>query len=378
MPTVQLADLHQLPLLDHQPLLKPYRMHTSSCPLYLQDSALFLPSPVIFRCYHANRMRADRLLSLLLLLQVHRRMTAHQLAERLEVSERTIHRDMEALAVAGVPVYAERGPHGGWILPDDFRTKLPGLTEEEIRALFLSRPAHLLSDLGLIGASDAGFIKLLAALPAGHRLDAEYARERIHVDGSSWHGASEPVPFLPLLQESVWEERRITLTYERSDHTVVERLVDPLGLVAKRSTWYLVGAVEGDVRIFRVSRVRSVTVLDGRFVRPANFDLATYWETSSAAFLANLPRYPVTVRVAPHALARARDGGWLVTVEREGAPDAAGWVELDLCFDVMDEACRFVLGFGAAMEVLEPAELRQVMRESAQELVELYAEQVHV
>jgi predicted DNA-binding transcriptional regulator YafY len=280
---------------------------------------------------------------------------------------------MEALASAGIPVYAERGPRGGWILPDDFRTKLPGLTEEEIRAVFLSRPAQLLSDLGLVGASDAGFIKLVAALPAGRRLDAESARKRIHVDGAGWHGAPEPVPFLSLLQESVWEQHKITLTYERSDGTVVERLADPLGLVAKRSTWYLVAAVEETVRTFRVSRVRSVTVLEQRFVPPADFDLATYWENSSAAFLANLPRYPVTVRVAPCALTRARDGGWLVTVEREGSPDAAGWVELDLCFDAQEEAHRFVLGFGAAMEVLEPAEVRQVMRESAQDLAKLYA-----
>jgi predicted DNA-binding transcriptional regulator YafY len=305
-------------------------------------------------------------------------MTAHQLAERLEVSERTIHRDMEALAIAGVPVYAERGPRGGWVLPDDFRTKLPGLTEEETRALFLSRPAQLLADLGLVGASDAGSIKLLAALPAGHRLDAEYARERIHVDGAGWHGAPEPVPFLPLLQESVWDQRRIALTYERSDGAVVERLVNPLGLVAKRSTWYLVGAVEDTVRTFRVSRVHSVTMLDDHFMRPADFDLATYWETSSASFLATLPRYPVRVRVAPPALARAQNGGWLVTVEGEGPPDAAGWVQLDLCFDVMEEACRFVLGFGASMEVLEPAELRRVMHESAQELVQLYAQGVTV
>jgi predicted DNA-binding transcriptional regulator YafY len=321
-------------------------------------------------------MRADRLLSLLLLLQVHRRMTADQMAERLEVSERTIHRDMEALAIAGVPVYAERGPRGGWVLPEDFRTKLPGLTEEEIRALFLSRPADLLSDLGLVGASDAGFIKLLAALPAGRRLDAEYARERIHVDGAGWHGAPEPVPFLPLLQESVWDQRRIALTYERSDRTVVDRLVSPLGLVAKRSTWYLVGAVEETVRTFRVSRVQAVSVLDEQFARPADFDLATYWETSSAEFLAQLPRYSVRVRVAPAALARARDGAWLATVEREGARDAEGWIELDLCFDVLEEACRFILGFGPAVEVLTPAELREIVREGAQELVELYARRV--
>src|SRR5947209_13448846 len=180
-----------------------------------------MTSFIMFPCYHRSRMRADRLLSILLLLQVRRRLTARELAARLEVSERTIHRDMEGLSAAGIPVYAERGAGGGWILPDDFRTKLPGLTDEETRALFLSTPARLLTDLGLRGASEAGLIKLLAALPSAHRVDAEYARQRIHVDGAAWHGAAEAVPFLPLLQEAIWQDRNVHLTYQRGDGTFV-------------------------------------------------------------------------------------------------------------------------------------------------------------
>src|SRR4051812_2982239 len=136
-------------------------------------------------------MRADRLLSILLLLQTHRRMTAGTLADRLEVSARTIHRDMEALSMAGVPVYAERGAGGGWVLPDTFRTDVTGLTDSEIQALFVSMPTRVLADLGLERASDAALVKLLASLPGTARRDAEQVRQRIHVDGAGWHQSEE-------------------------------------------------------------------------------------------------------------------------------------------------------------------------------------------
>src|SRR5829696_4224730 len=154
-------------------------------------------------------MRAARLLSILLLLQVHRRMTARTLAERLEVSQRTIHRDMEALSAAGVPVHAERGAGGGWILEGSFRTNLTGLTEPEVQALFVATPPRLLEDLGLDGASDAALVKLLAALPSVSRRDAEYARQRIHVDSGGWRRGDDLIPCLPTLQEAIWQERQV-------------------------------------------------------------------------------------------------------------------------------------------------------------------------
>src|SRR5215469_12044094 len=178
-------------------------------------------------------MRADRLLSILLLLQVHRRITAGELARRLEVSERTIHRDMEALGIAGIPVVAERGIGGGWSLMEEYRTNLTGLNKAEIQALFLAGPSRLLADLGLEKASDAALIKLLAALPSTNRNDAEYVRQRIHFDVTGWHRADDGVPFLPALQQAIWRERKVLLTYQRGgDCGSVERLADPLGLVA--------------------------------------------------------------------------------------------------------------------------------------------------
>jgi predicted DNA-binding transcriptional regulator YafY len=319
-------------------------------------------------------MRADRLLSILLLLQVQRRMTAHELAKRLEVSERTIYRDMDALSAAGIPVYTERGVGGGCILLEEYRTNLTGLTEAEIQTLFLTRPSRLLADLGLHQASEAALIKLLAALPSVSRRDAEYVHQRIHIDAAGWRPTEEDISSLPTLQEAVWQERKLHLTYERSDSTIVERLIDPLGLVAKGSTWYLIAAVEGEMRTYRVSRVQSARVTDLACVRPQNFDLAAYWQQSSAHFVANLPRYSATVCIPQSVLSQVYRTGRYVQVEQTAPPDADGWIRLHFQFDTEEAACAFVLSFGAQVEVLEPQELRQRVIGLAQSVLAFYAQ----
>ena len=169
-------------------------------------------------------MRADRLLSILLLLQVQRRITAGELAKRLEVSERTIHRDMDALSGAGVPVFAERGNGGGWSLMEAYRTNLTGLNHSEIQTLFLTKPPQLLTDLGLHQASEGALIKLLAALPSMSRRDAEYARQRIHIDTAGWRNSPEDVSSLQALQEAIWQEREIQFIYERVGCEPAERV----------------------------------------------------------------------------------------------------------------------------------------------------------
>jgi predicted DNA-binding transcriptional regulator YafY len=315
-------------------------------------------------------MRADRLLSILLLLQVHRRMTARELATRLEVSERTIHRDMEALSVAGVPVYAQRGAGGGWILPDAYRTHVAGLTDVEAQTLFLTTPPCLLADLGLEKAADAALVKLLASLPVMQRRDAEYARQRIHVDSAGWRSSEESVPFLTVLQEAVWQDRRVRIRYGESG---TERVIDPLGLVAKGRLWYLVGAVQDEPRTYRISRVQDATVLEEPCVRPPNFDLAVYWRQSSASFVANLPRYPITVRAAPAILPRLEDPGWYTRVEGPARPEDSGWVRVRLICQTEEEACRFALGFGPWIEVLEPESLRGRVAQLAAQVVDRYA-----
>lgn len=316
-------------------------------------------------------MRADRLLSIMLLLQTRRRMTGRELARRLEVSERTIHRDMQALGMAGVPVVAERGAGGGWMLLDGYHTNLTGLNDAEIQALFASRSSRLLDDLGLQKAEEAALIKLLAALPAMSRQDAEFARQRLYVDASGWSRPEEAIPHLSALQDAVWRGRRIRFTYERGAGGV-EREGDPLGLVVKGSVWYLVAAIEGSPRTYRVSRVQAVELLEEAAQRPPDFDLVAYWEQSAKEFRASLPRYPARVRVDPGLVGYLRHAGRYVRVERIEEPEPDGWVPVTLIFEEDHAACEFALGFGARIEVIAPPELRDRVIQQAREVVAFY------
>ncbi len=321
-------------------------------------------------------MRADRLISILLLLQIHPRITARALAERLEVSERTILRDMEALSIAGVPVFAERGTGGGWSLTENYRTNLTGLNDTEVQALFLTRPARLLADLGLAKAAGGAQIKLLAALPAASRRNAENVSQRIYVDVSGWKRADEAVPWLPVIQEAVWQERKLRITYQRGgggDECGVERIVEPLGLVAKGSVWYLLAAIDGGIRNYRIARVQAAEMLDEGFVRPPDFDLAATWRQSNVEFKAKFPRYPVTVRVQPDALWRLQFNGRFSTVEHMGEPEADGWITVRMNYQVAENACENLIGLGAQVEIVEPAELREMVVELARSVVAFYA-----
>jgi predicted DNA-binding transcriptional regulator YafY len=317
-------------------------------------------------------MRADRLLSILLLLQVHHRMTARELAKRLEVSERTIHRDMEALSTAGIPVIAERGSGGGWCLLENYRTNLTGLSLSEIQALFLTTPSTILADLGLHKASEAAFIKLLAALPSLSRHAAEDVRQRIYIDATSWNRAEEVVPTLPTLQEAIWQERKLHIIYERSE-SLVERIVDPLGLVAKGSVWYLVAAIEDQIRSYRVSRIREASLLDQACCRPPGFDLAAYWTRSTADFKEQLPRYSAIVRVDPSILSYMRQVGRYARIEQVSQPDEDGWVRLSMQFENEQGACEYVISFGAQIEVVEPTSLREKIIQVAESILMHYA-----
>jgi predicted DNA-binding transcriptional regulator YafY len=315
-------------------------------------------------------MRADRLLAGLLLLQAHGRLPAREIAERLEVSERTVHRDMEALAMAGVPVYAERGRNGGWALDEDYRTDLTGLTEAELRSVVVATMPGVLADLGLAEAADRALLKLLAGLPAARRRAAEAPRAYLHIDPSGWRRPDESAPFLPMLDLALRTGRRVRITYERAtDRSVVERDVDPLGLVAKGSTWYLVALVEGATRTYRASRLRDVRVLEEPADRPADLDLAEVWGRSQAEFRAALPRYDATIRYAPEAMPRVRLGWRFARLESEAPPDPDGWVACRIRADSIEVAIECALGLGVLAEVVEPAELRDRVRDAAAAVV---------
>lgn len=306
-------------------------------------------------------MRADRLLSILLILQTQGQATSRQLAERLEVSERTIHRDMEALTGAGVPVYAERGARGGWRLLADYRTDLTGLKPGEIQALLVGQPNKLLEDLGLSRASEGAWIKLLASLPAFYRREAESVRGRIYIEPG---GAAEPVPHLPTLLEALWLSRKLHLTYRRSDGQRSERLLDPLGLVAKGSTWYLVAWNGKDYRTYRVSRVQEARLAPEVAVRPKDFDLQCFWEQSRAELKEHLPRYDVRAQVEQKALERfGLIGRWARLLRIE--PVERGWLEAWIRFEVEEDALAWALSLGTGVRVLEPTALAEKVRETA-------------
>lgn len=314
-------------------------------------------------------MRADRLVSIVLLLQTHARLTARQLARKLEVSERTVLRDMEALSGSGVPVIADRGAGGGWRLLDGYQTKLTGLKPAEIRSLFLGRSTRLMEDLGLAAPADSALLKLEAALPEPARRDADFARRRIHIDPRGWRDPGESIAALPVLLAAIWRERRLRFAYTKLGCESSERVADPLGLVAKGSTWYLVALSAGEPRTYRVSRIASAAILEEAALLPAEFDLAAYWSKSAEEFRRNLPRYYATFLAEPSVLRWARYRGW--RLEEETPADDR--VRIRIRFDIEEEARQFALSFAGAIEVVEPADLRAAVLSAAREILDCYS-----
>jgi predicted DNA-binding transcriptional regulator YafY len=302
-------------------------------------------------------MRASRLVSLLLLLQMRGRLTAAELADHFEVSVRTVHRDVDSLAAAGVPIEAVRGPAGGYQLAGGYRTRLTGLTASEAEALFVA-PAPA-AELGLGGVLANARMKVLAALPAELQERASRAERRFHLDTRGWFRAEDTVPHLPAIAAAVWQGRRLDARY-REGRRIVRRALDPLGLVLKGGAWYLVARRRGELRVYRVSRFASVRQRDEEFERPADFELGSYWEQWSRGFEASRPRVEVTVRASelvrrflPGDL-RGEDGVFVVG------------------FENLEEAFRELLKFGPDVEVLDPPELRRRIAEAAGEVVALY------
>ena len=300
-------------------------------------------------------MRADRLLSALLLLQGHGRLTGRELSKRLEVSARTVHRDMEALGAAGVPVYALRGSRGGWHLDEGWRTRVPGLDDAELRALLMAQP-RVLGDARLARAAESAIDKLMAALPAAMREQAASIRQRLHVDTTGWSGVPENLAMLPIVQEAVARDRKLFLRYMKAGSERVERTVDPLGLVAKAAAWYLVARTPAGFRTYRVSRIEEAKLLDRPSERPAGFDLAAYWKSSTEELRKSRPGYEATLRLEEEAAQKLKV--WR-TSSRIGSEPEAGWVTLRIQFDDEEQARFVALGLGPRAEVIEPEGLRE-------------------
>lgn len=324
-------------------------------------------------------MRASRLLSALLLLQTHGRMSARALAEALDVSVRTVYRDMTALHAAGVPVYAEGGPDGGYQLVDGFRTRLTGLTEDEACVLFLTGLPGPAAELGLGALVSAAELKLAAALPPSLLDNANRVRGRFHLDAPGWYTQGDASPHLGRVADALWQQRRIRVGYRRwKEPTDVRRTLDPLGLVLKAGIWYLVATADGgrSPRTYKVNQILDLEVTGERFERPSAFDLREYWTGYLSDYRERLHQGDAVVRFSPKALDRLSD---LVSpevraaVESTGTADATGWVTATVPIESLIHAEGQFLRFGAEVEVLRPARLRSRLAATARGLTDLYA-----
>jgi predicted DNA-binding transcriptional regulator YafY len=322
-------------------------------------------------------MRASRLMSMLALLQVRGRVSARALADDLDVSLRTVYRDVEALSSAGIPIYATRGRTGGFALVDGYRSRPSTLTGDEAEALFLTGLPGPAAELGLGGVLAATELKLLAGLPPELRERAARIRDRFHLDAPGWLRETDPPPHLALIADAAWTQRRVQVRYERSNRVVVDRCLDPLGIVLKAGTWYVVANADGSrsPRTYRVSRVREALTLDETFERPDDFDLQAHWADYQLDYARRVFRGSATVRLSPAGRELLFLLGPIVARagrDAMGEPDADGWARTTLPIESTRHALHALMQLGADVEVLEPPELRDLVATAARELARRY------
>jgi predicted DNA-binding transcriptional regulator YafY len=325
-------------------------------------------------------MRSSRLVATLMLLQARPLVTARELAAELEVSLRTVYRDVEALSSAGIPVYAEQGRAGGYRLVDGYRTRLTGLTEDEALSLFVVGLPGPASDLGLGAEAASAERKLLAALGPEQRVRAGRLRDRFSLDTSSWYHPAEQPPALAALATAVLHDRVVDIAYRRWEAPrEVERRLAPYGLVLKNGTWYLVAAPadrpDGSPRTYRVSNVLRLTTTDDRFERPADFRLAEFWREHLDAFERRRLSRTAVVRLSPGLVSNLPDlSDAALRQAADGVgPGEDGWTTVELPIEYDEMAARQLLPHAAELEVVSPVSLRDVMVEKAQALLALYA-----
>lgn len=318
-------------------------------------------------------MRASRLLSILMLLQLRERLTADALAEEFEVSARTIYRDIDKLAEAGVPVYADRGPGGGFRLVDGYRTRLTGLASDEAEAMFMIGLPGPAAALGMGPAASNAGRKMLASLPRPSGDVAGRMSARFHLDPVDWYRDDEPLQQLPAIARAVLDQRVLAMTYD-SWRGVRERVVEPLGLVLKAGAWYLVARSEGVARIYKVSNILHHDVRDTHFERSADFDLAAWWSAETARFEAGLRPGVAQLRATALGLKRLSQLGAYAqrAVKAAERPDGEGWSHVALPIETVDHAAMTLLGIGPEIVVLEPEALRHRLKEMAADIVRRY------
>ncbi|CAN5311616.1 WYL domain-containing protein [soil metagenome] len=322
-------------------------------------------------------MHASRLLSLLMLLQARGRLSAQTLASELEVSVRTIHRDIDHLSAAGVPVWADRGRAGGFQLQEGWRTQLTGLTGPEARAVFLSGLAGPAAELGLGEAVASARLKVLATLPPDWQADAQRVASRFHLDTVEWFGSAARTEHLGAVADAVWHERRLHIHYD-SWNGLRERDVEPLGLVLKAGLWYMAARTGKGAapRTYRLDSIRALTVSDLSFTAPRGFDLAAYWQESTRRFETGVYTGHADLRVSARGLRllKAMSSAVADAAEKSAAQEPrGGWSCVTIPIESIEHAANQLIKLGADAEVLAPQALRRLLRATARRLVKLYA-----
>ena len=326
-------------------------------------------------------MRASRLVSLLLLLQTRGRMTARQLAEELEVSVRTVYRDVESLHEAGIPLYGDAGPAGGYQLLDGYRTRLTGLSADEAEAMFLAALPGPAAELGLGSVMAAAQLKVKAAMPAELADRSGRIQQRFLLDAPGWYDDGDTSPFLPAVADAVWNQRRVRVRYRRwTEPTEVERTLAPYGIVLKTGKWYTVAESAGRVNTYRVNQILELTQLtgaDGRFERPADFDLPGYWSRQVVEFRTRLVQGEALIRLSPAGRRRleevmAADVVKAVNATAEADRERDGWIKATVPIESLTHAEGEFLKLGAGVEVLAPPALRERIAETAAALARIY------
>ncbi len=319
-------------------------------------------------------MRASRLMSILLTLQNRGRVTADELADEFEVSVRTIYRDIDQLSAAQVPVYADRGPGGGFQLLDGYRTKLTGLSEAEAETLFLAGLPGPAAELGLADALATAQLKLTAALPERTRANARKIATRFHLDPVDWFRSPQSARLLPAIASAVWSETCIDVDYKRAGiDKVVTRRLKPLGLVLKAGTWYLVAEVGEQPRTYRVSNILELRAGAERFARPKDFDLVRFWSAASRAYEVGLYRGTAELRVTALGMARLEGLGAAVFQSAcdSARPDGPGRTRVTVPIESVEQAAVDMLRLGAEAEILKPHRLRRHLARAALEVAKL-------
>ena len=317
-------------------------------------------------------MRADRLLSIILLLQTRGKMTAKALAQELEVSRRTILRDINALSFSGVPVYSEGGHGGGITLAEEYRTSLTGLNTLEVQSLFVTQNNEALRDVGLGDAGERLILKLLAALPKTHHSTADHIRQRLLIDPAWWWRETSISPFWEEIQRAVFEDRMITVKYENYEGIIAERTLAPYSLVCKSSVWYLLAEREGELRTYRVNRFHSVLLLDGSFSRRPDFDLPTYWQAHTQNLESFSSGYHCTLKIHPDRILFVKmlfPGRWEMISNAEDE----GWKTISLSIESELQAKMLIFGLSGFVEVLEPGGLKEAVAAQARDILEQLA-----